>query len=187
MLWVLFLLYYLNIHVQSNLATSVTFADYRSSPFSIRQVCNSDGYLDVCCEPLDLDVKDGRGYGWFRADQVAFNHIESPSTITTVFGKNTRRPCSDDLLAQRQGQQKWQTDFLRGEGAGSAAAVTTFRPIYMRRKWPSVIFLHGIEFRLISLEPGETASYRDRRGDVIEGRKPRTSILPSKEKANSHG
>lgn len=171
MSWLLIFLYYLNLHVRFSISVSINFADYQTSAFTIRQVCSSDGYADVCCEPFDLDVNDGRGYGWFRASRVVFTELESSDTTMTVFGKNPYGPCSDHVITSRQGSQAWQAAVPGRDGAGSASAVRSFRPPFMKRKFPTVIFLRGVDFTFTGWGTGEVAFYQDWIGNVIQGRK----------------
>ncbi|KAL9595124.1 MAG: hypothetical protein Q9219_006641 [cf. Caloplaca sp. 3 TL-2023] len=158
-------------HIPPTTSTSITFADYSTSAFTIRQECTSASLPSICCEPLDLDVHDGRGYGWFRATRVAFRSISTPGTITKVYGANPHGPCADHVVAEKEGREDWQQVVASKGGAGSASASESWRPVVLQRRFPDEIFLRGIRFVFVGWGRGQVASYRDGRGNVVFGRK----------------
>ncbi|KAI4184180.1 MAG: hypothetical protein L6R41_004918 [Letrouitia leprolyta] len=159
-------------------AYQIVFADYTTSAFSILQHCSSDGFPDICCEILDLDVRDKRGYGWFRSTQVVFRDLESPDTRAAVFARappsvpaQRHKTCVGKILTQRKGDKDWVTERLGGEGAGSAAVITGVRTKGLRQVVPSVIVLRGRTFRLFTSEEEEELAFRDGAGNVSLGRR----------------
>lgn len=175
------LICFLSLHLQSILTVSVKFTSL--SAFSITQICTSGGYRDVCCVPLDLDLKDGHGYGWFIASVISFTEIESPETVTVVYGSTAHlAPCTAGILKRRQGNQAWQTeiDIRQSRGAGSASAVSSFGPVFLRRRVPYLVVVDDVVYRYIGTGASEVMSFRNQQGDVIHGKLPdnaRTSAM----------
>lgn len=173
MSWRLLLLCFLSLHLQFILTVSVSFTSL--SVFSTTQICTSGGYSDVCCVPVDLDLKDGHGYGWFIASVVSFTEIESPETVTVVYGSTAHiAPCTVGILKRRQGNQAWQTEIeiRQSRGAGSASAVSSFGPVFWRRRVPYLVVVDDVVYRYFGTGASEVMSFRNQQGDVIHGKLP---------------
>lgn len=158
-----------NVHWAS--ATVVAFANTRFPEPSAFQVFYSARDPDVCCEPLDIDIHDDRGYGWFRADLVAFSHIEDPNIFTTVFGRRTRRQCSSDLIATKQGSPNWQIEVPEvAGGAGSAAIVKSSSPGSLKLKYPNVIVVGDVRYNFYLEDTSGVLTYMDQAQNKVTGR-----------------
>lgn len=166
----LLLLPWIALHIEPSVATSISFTTYSASS-SITQVCTSGGYPDVCCTVLDLDIHDGHGYGWSIASQVAFVNIESASATTAIYDFTDPRPCTAGIVTVRHGNHAWQkaVPLYRG-GAGSASAVTTFRPLFLRRRFPEVVVIDDVYYMYTGTGHGEVMSFRNAAGSVISGK-----------------
>lgn len=177
MTWVLLSLYLFTLFSPTVSAVSAIFTDTRSSSIYVRQECHSAGYVDICCEPLDLNMNDGRGYGWFHADHISFWEIGSLDATTTIYGKNTPRPCSSDVMVQRHGSNNWQYATARAEGAGSASVVMTHRAMFLRRIVPSFIYAGDHEYELVGWGNDKVATFQARDGNIIFAKMLETSSL----------
>lgn len=148
----------------------VAFANIRSDKPATFQVCKTGVHPSVCCEALDLDINDGKGYGWFRAELVAFSHIESQDTVTTIFGRHSQRPCFTDVVTSEQGGPNWRMEVPRW-GAGSASVVKDpSQPGALARKYPDVINVRDVRYSA-SEHTSSTQIYIDEFGNIITGRR----------------
>lgn len=95
----------------------VSFSNIRTSEPATFQVCKTERLTSVCCEPFDIEMDDGRGYGWFRAELVSFAYVE-PQTQTAIYGRHSQRTCSTNLVAKELSGLNWQMEIPR-LGAGS--------------------------------------------------------------------
>ncbi|KAL8699357.1 MAG: hypothetical protein Q9201_006050 [Fulgogasparrea decipioides] len=160
----------LTIRVRLNLAVIIVFASSPPSGVPIMQRIETHDHPDVCGIPLDLDVMDGRGYGWFGAEQVAFTELASTNSFTAVYGRAHQQPCSSEMIAHHIGNREWQTGILLRGGAGSALVVTSFRPMFGRRRYPDSVFVGEKEYNFLRMEATGVFWYWSRQGGVISGR-----------------
>ena len=177
MSWVVIVLCLFSLHLQSISTVSVSFTAFGVT--STTQLCTSAGYADICCLPLDLDLQDGHGYGWFRASVIAFTEIEAPETVTIVYGSSPHlEPCAAvGILKRRQGNQPWQTrlDMHKGTGAGSASAISSFGPMHLRIKIPYIVVVNGVVYRNSGSGGSHVMTFRNQQGGEIHGRLPDSS------------
>ncbi|KAL9009239.1 MAG: hypothetical protein Q9173_005718 [Seirophora scorigena] len=154
-------------------AATVTFANLRSPDAPTFQVCKTGRDPDVCCEPLDIDANDGRGYGWFRADTVAFSYIGAPDIVTTVYGHRATHPCALDVIATRQGNRDWNVDIPGATGSAGSAAVLKHpdpRGPAPERKLPATIVIGDVRYDYWFEGPKDIYTYLDDDGNVVAGR-----------------
>ncbi|KAL8727031.1 MAG: hypothetical protein Q9166_006329 [cf. Caloplaca sp. 2 TL-2023] len=159
--------------IAPTLTTTITFSTSPSSTPSISQLCTSSSHPDICCLPLTLNLLDGRGYTHPPITQVSFSRIESPSTVSVVYAFTNAHepPCSSEVVAVQHGNLAWQTEVLRRGGAGSASAVTTFRPIFLKRRIPDVVVVGEVEYENIGAGSGGVVSFvSSSTGRIILGR-----------------
>ncbi|KAL9580905.1 MAG: hypothetical protein Q9212_004209 [Teloschistes hypoglaucus] len=166
------------LHHHQASATVVSFANTPSSPSSqhpsstVFQVFYSGRDPDVCCEALDINIHDGQGYGWFRADLVAFSHIEAANIFTSVFGRRTRRQCSADLIATKHGIPDWQIEVPEASGgAGSAGIVKGLNPGKLKLKYPNLMVVGDVRYNFY-FEDASTGvlTYMDRDQNTVMAR-----------------
>ncbi|KAI4086696.1 MAG: hypothetical protein LQ344_007335 [Seirophora lacunosa] len=165
----------LTIYTHQARAATVTFANLRTPDVPPAfQICKTGRDPDVCCEPLDIDANDGRGYGWFRADTVAFSYIDAPRTVTTVFGQRDPRPCGSDVIATRQGDRHWSIDIPRQTGgsgaAGSAAVLRHLTSSVPKRKLPETIVIGAVRYEYWFEGPRGVYTYLDDEGNPVSAR-----------------
>ncbi|KAL8736150.1 MAG: hypothetical protein Q9181_002515 [Wetmoreana brouardii] len=161
----------LSIWVRLNLAVFIAFMNSPPSAPQILQRVDTYGRPDACGIPLDLDLLDGRGYGWFRADHITFTEMVATDTFTAVYGKTNQHPCSGAVIAHRMGDQEWHTEILTRGGAGSALVLTRFPPDFGHRQYPDSVFVGDEEFMFIRAGALHVFWYQSRRGAYISGRK----------------
>jgi len=165
------IIFSLTLVVQPTLAALlVIFVNPASSTIALEQICSSRGQLGICCIPLDLDINDGHGYGWFRAERVAFSGLDSHDTFTAVYRRQTQKVCSGEILVQRVGRQDWHTGILSLWSAGSALAVRSFRPVSVQRQWPDIIMVRGVAFTFMRSSASNEFCYKSVGGEIIHGR-----------------
>ncbi|KAL9599250.1 MAG: hypothetical protein Q9219_003952 [cf. Caloplaca sp. 3 TL-2023] len=172
----------LALHIPLITAAVVAFANFRSPSPSTFQVCKSGTHTDICCVPLDLDIHDGRGYGWFRADMVAFSRIETPQTSTYIFGRRSARICSDDLIAGKRGNSDWQQEVPEAAGgAGSAAVVQSANPADLKLRYPEVIVVGDVRYFFYYEDEDGFVLFVDQAENMIVGRPFKDPLALSRE------
>ena len=168
-----------SLYSQSVLTTAITFTHF--SVATTTQVCISAAYPEVCCIPLDLDIGDGHGYGWFIAFLISFTGIQSPETVTVVYGAESQHPCTSKILRGRQGNRPWQAEIsiaLHG-GAGSASAFTSSLPVVPQMRLPYAVVVDEVDYTFSGRRTGGTYVFRNERGGAIVGRLPHSMKLSS--------
>lgn len=129
---------------------------------------------DVCCIPLDLDLQDDRGYGWFKPDSVAFEGLISPQTFTAVYADHQRPLCAGELRAHRYGNRDWQTPVIPIGDAGSALILSSFMPMVVPEKYPGTIHVGAKRYSFMGKAPRGTYWYRNVQSedptDIVYGR-----------------
>lgn len=182
MFWQFPLLYCLSIPVHWASAalsdgTLVSFANIRSAEPAAFQVCKTEREASVCCEPLDIDINDGKGFGWFRAELVTFSYIESPSTVTKIFGRHSLRPCSSDVITTKQGGRNWRMD-VPDWGAGSASVVKDpSQQGALTPKYPEVVTIGNIRYTFVMEDTSRMLHYMGQDGHSIIGRRFQPPVL----------
>ncbi len=181
MFWQFPLLYCLSIPVHwvstSSEGAVVSFANIRSAEPAAFQVCKTEREASVCCEPLDIDIDDGKGFGWFRAELVTFSYIESPSTVTTIFGRHSLRPCSSDVITTKQGGRNWRMD-VPDWGAGSASVVKDpSQQGALTPKYPEVVTIGNIRYTFVMEDTSRMLHYMGQDGHSIIGRRLQPPVL----------
>ena len=168
MSWLL-LLCCIILHLKFAFATSIIFTSY-SALSTITQICTSGGYHDICCTPLDLNLNDGHGYGWFIASTAAFVEIESASTVTAIYGTGDQRPCHTHIIKSERGNRAWQAEIRESGGAGSASVVSTFRPLFLRKRLPDRVLFDNLEYEYVETGTGGVRSFMNEDGAIIHGK-----------------
>ena len=161
---------YLTIFAEPTLTLMIEFSNPASGFPFVTQTCLSDDLPDLCCEPLDLDITDGRGYGWFFAQQVFFNNLNPHRTVVTVYKRGNPEVCSGETLSSKFGVAHWETPVYTGNGAGSALTVASFQPLFVRKKWPDFVNVAGVEYWFVGRTTNDVLMFRSPRGLRIYGR-----------------
>ena len=156
-------------YLTSSFGTIIGFTSDSASA-SITQICTSGGYADICCALLDLNINDGHGYGWFIASTVSFMEIEYPSAVTVIYGAAAERPCHTHILKSVRGNRAWQEEIRESGGAGSASVVSTFRPMFLRRRLPDRVLVDDLLYEYVETRAGGVRSFMSRDGGIINGR-----------------
>lgn len=165
------LIFSITIIIKPIVSTLVTFTNVASSSPVITQICATDGDPDVCCIPLDLDINDGRHFGWFWVTKVTFDRTQSPDTFAAVYRRTATAPtCRGEILSQRMGNQGWQTATLPMNGAGSALVTTSFSPRTYQMKRPKLMKVGVTEYWFSQESAGGIYTYKSVGGNTIFGR-----------------
>ena len=156
---------------QQTLAAIVTFADNQPRSLTTSQMHNIESFSNICCVLLDLDVKDGRGFGWYRAGKVSFNYVVAENAFTAVYPRGPGRlACSGQILDHQIGKRDWKTRFFDGGGVGSALVKEIWdeRPIEYR--WPTWVWVQGVEYEFFQRSDTGLFTYKDASGRFVFGR-----------------
>ena len=148
----------------------VTFVGRDPSDAIISQIC-SDGngrYADICCEPLDLDVTGNRNYGWFKAAEVSFTSVGSPSTFIAIYDRSTLPVCSGPMLDHNIGDGDWKFNVKRGS-VGSVAVRTSLVPASVQLRTPHLILVGGLLYKYV-MEAEGIFMFRSGNGQDLWGR-----------------
>lgn len=165
----LFPLTFITLPTLAALITFSNFARPHGSPI-VTQSCSTLPDPDVCCVPLDLNINDGRHYGWFQALQVAFSWMDDPDTFAAVYARGASRPCFGEMVDHRLGHEDWWTQYLPLVGAGSALLSTSMRPITYTTRWPFHIFVGSVGYAFVSRSADGIFEYKSPSGRYIRGR-----------------
>ncbi|KAL8775888.1 MAG: hypothetical protein Q9194_003533 [Teloschistes cf. exilis] len=141
----------------------------------VMQVCAlKKNAPDVCCIPIDLDLQDDRGYGWFKPDSVAFEGLISPYTFTAVYADHQRPQCAGELRAHRYGDRDWQTPVIPIGDAGSALILSSVMPTVVPERYPGTIYVGAKRYSFMGKAPSGTYWYRNVQSedptDIVYGR-----------------
>ncbi|KAI4195883.1 MAG: hypothetical protein LQ350_006923 [Teloschistes chrysophthalmus] len=141
----------------------------------LMQACSlKENQPDLCCIPLDLDLQDGRGYGWFKVTSVAFEGLISPHTFSAVYADHQRPPCAGELRAHRFGDQDWQTPIIPLGDAGSALILSSVGRVVVPERYPGTIHVGTKRYSFMGKTPSETFWYRNVQSadpnDIVYGR-----------------
>ncbi len=100
--------------------------------------------------------------------------MQSPQTVTVVYGADGGRPCSDEMLRARQGNQDWRTEVFiaRTGGVGGASVIEEPLPVELKTRYPGEVVVYRVEYRCVGVDEREVESFENRNGDVIRGRLP---------------
>lgn len=134
------------------------------------QSCSTLPDADVCCVPLDLNINDGRHYGWFQALQVAFGWIDDPGTFTAVYARAASPPCFGEVYKHPLCNKDWWTERLPLVGAESALFSTSTHPASHSLKWPFHIFVGSVAYEFVSRSADGIFEYKSQGGGYIRGR-----------------
>lgn len=171
-------LFFLTLYVRFNLAVLIGF-NGRPSASPVSQICGDLDAPDICCIPLDLDIVDGRNYGWFRAEKVAFTNIPSPNTFSAVYGMTNEPACSGEIITHSRGDRDWRTQFPITGGAGSALAISTPHLKVVPEGYPHLIIVAEVRYKLIGRTGTDLWWYRNDQSRIIFGRKFRVTSSSS--------
>ncbi|KAL8708427.1 MAG: hypothetical protein Q9220_006717 [cf. Caloplaca sp. 1 TL-2023] len=160
----------LTTHLQPILSIVISFGNGPSTA-RILQVCKDDTAPSICCVPLDLNLMDGRSYGWFRADQVAFAEIAYDDTFAAVYDTSSHNPCSGEILYHHMGASSWVSPKFPFHYAGSALAISSSGggPRFAPKKRPGAVLI-GEVWYLHEKTIAETSWFRNEAGRYVFGR-----------------
>ena len=154
--------------IHTTAATFIGFVNSTSAPYAY-QVCESDIYQKVCCIPLDLNV-ELRGWGWFRAVDVAFTNMGPFDIFSAVYPPVTGPPCSGQIISHQIGSRDWLANVAALGGAGSALAMKVDSLSQVHLKFPDYIILNDVRYEFSGMSVMGMFQYRNAEGATIFGR-----------------
>lgn len=151
-------------------STLVTFeSSFSSSALYTQQICSSLLSEDACCIALDLDIDDGRGFGWFRANKISFTDIDAPDAFTAAYAKNNAQVCSGEMVAHQIGQRDWESNFAVRGDFRSGLVVKNLGPPNVQKMWPITILVGSTTYLFKELS-GDLFLFRSAERRTVVGR-----------------
>lgn len=138
------------LFITSILQTLINFTNPTSTTTRTLQQCADGGYIDFCCMPLDLDLSDDRGYGWFHAEQASVQDLGTAAEILSAVYRDapTLAPCYGEAVAIETSHVDWKSPVYGQEPYVSGVLIeNSFRPMFARKRMPNAVVREPMLFK----------------------------------------
>lgn len=153
------------------LQSLVTFTNPTSITSHTQQQCSDGGYTDFCCVPLDLDLDDERGYGWFYAEEALLQNLGSVDIFAAIYRNNpTISPCYGEAVVTKTSHTQWKSPLFKQSPFISGVLVKkSFRPLFARKRMPNSVTVEGRQYVWDGVMR-EPMLFKDSAGKIVRGK-----------------